>query len=290
MADIPELYPGEFCRVVIGSTIHGLNVANTDDLDLMGICVETPEQCLGMSKPFEQHTFRTQPEGHPSGPGDVDLTTYSLRKYLRLASNGNPTVINLLFVAPDFRHADGPLAEELRSLIPQIVSREAGSRYLGYMQAQRERLLGQRGQKHTGYNRRIKYESEPDADGVVYDRKYAMHLCRLAVQGIELLKTGHITLPVPEPNRETLMQIRQGEWTLKDIVTWSNELEADLKFQMDHTPLADHPDREFLNEWLVNTYLREWEAPREHSKSVSQRVAHVDHTKVHPIEKRYVSG
>lgn len=257
MADIPNPYPGEFVRVVIGSTIHGLSVATTDDLDLMGVCIEPPEAALGMGKPFEQHVFRTQPEGHPSGPGDVDLTTYSLRKYLRLASNGNPTVLNLLFVQPEFRQVDGILGDELRALSPLIVSREAGARYLGYMQAQRERLLGLRGQKHTGYTRRLKYQAEAG-----WDTKYAMHLCRLAIQGIELLTTGRITFPVPEPDRTSLMEIRRGEWTLDGTVEWSHVLEQRLIQARDNSDLPEHPDRSALNEWLVETYLHHWESPK----------------------------
>ncbi len=33
-----------------------------------------------------------------------------------------------------------------------------------------------------------------------YDRKYAMHALRLRVQGVELLTTGRVSLPVPEPD------------------------------------------------------------------------------------------
>jgi hypothetical protein len=81
----PRAYPGEFLRVIIGSTIHGLHVAGTDDLDLMGVKLETAAEGCGLAKQFEHHTWRTQPEGQPSGPGDVDLTIYSLRKFVRLA-------------------------------------------------------------------------------------------------------------------------------------------------------------------------------------------------------------
>ncbi len=47
--------------------------------------------------PFEHYVQRTQPEGARSGPGDLDLVAYSLRKWLRLAISGNPTVLLLLF-------------------------------------------------------------------------------------------------------------------------------------------------------------------------------------------------
>lgn len=249
----PAPYLGEFCRVVIGSTIHGLSIPGTDDLDLMGVCVEPPTASLGMGQPFAQHVFRTQPEGQPSGHGDVDLTTYSLRKFLGLAAKGNPTIINLFFVPGNDRHIDSDLADDLRSLIPSIISKESGGRYLGYMKAQRERLLGERGQKHTGYTRRLKYMAEAG-----WDTKYAMHLCRLAVQGIELLSTGAITLPVPEPDRTKLLAVRHGELALDDVIAWSHQLEETLKAAIDNSKLPAHPDRDLLDRWLVRTYLSAW--------------------------------
>lgn len=48
--------------------------------------------------PLEHWVERTQPEGARSGPGDLDLVAYNLRKYLRLALKGHPTVLLLLFV------------------------------------------------------------------------------------------------------------------------------------------------------------------------------------------------
>ena len=254
MSNPPPLYPGEFLRVVAGSTVHGLAVPGTDDTDLYGICIPPPEEVLGMGKPFEQHVFRTQPEGHPSGPGDIDLTVYSLQKFLRLASSGNPTILNLLFVPPAFQYLNTSLANELRALTPLIVSKEAGARYLGYMQSQRERLLGLRGQKRDGYTRRLKYMSDAG-----WDTKYAMHLNRLAVQGIELLQTGHITLPIPKTQRETLLNIRKGLISLQEVIDYSYELESMLKKAIDTSPLPAHPDRDKLDMWMIDTYLAEWE-------------------------------
>jgi predicted nucleotidyltransferase len=238
----------------VGSTTHGLSVAETDDLDLMGVRIEEPHRHITLNKErYQQTVFRTQPEGHPSGPGDVDLTCYSLWKWLHLATNGNPSVLMLLFVPNDRLHIDSPLAEELRSLAPLIVSKEAGSRYLGYMKAQRERLLGERGQKHTGGHRQRYYV---DVHG--YDTKYAMHLCRLGLQGIELLRTGKVSLPVPDAHRISLMQIREGKWKLDDVVAWSHSIEDELKAVRETSEVPDHPNREALGNWLYHTYLTWW--------------------------------
>ena len=54
----------------------------------MGVFIEPPEHVVGLRRPADHYAFRTKPEGARSGPGDTDLVTYSLRKYLRLAAKG----------------------------------------------------------------------------------------------------------------------------------------------------------------------------------------------------------
>lgn len=247
----PE-YPGEFCRVVIGSTLHGMSVAETDDLDLMGVMVEPMQDAVNLAIPIEHHTWRTREQGEPSGPGDIDLSVYTLRKYLRLAANGNPTVLNLLFVPPELRHIDSALAEELRSLRPLIISREAADRYLGYLRQQRERLTGERGQKRTGASRQ-RFIGEQG-----YDTKYAAHMCRLGVQGVQLLEEGRITLPMEADVRDGLMEIRLGHVSLDFAISWALDLEAKLELLRDQSRMRDHPDRHQLERWMCSAYLREW--------------------------------
>ena len=70
---------------LVGSTVHGLGNPATDDRDEMGICVEPPENVVGLRR-FDHYVSRTQPDGVPSGPGDLDLTVYGLRD---LAASGN---------------------------------------------------------------------------------------------------------------------------------------------------------------------------------------------------------
>lgn len=88
---------GTIIRAPVGSTLHGLHNPGTDDRDQMAVCVEPPEYLLGLRE-FEHYVFRTQPDGVQSGPGDLDLTVYGLRKYCRLALKGSPTTPLLLFV------------------------------------------------------------------------------------------------------------------------------------------------------------------------------------------------
>ncbi len=75
------------------------------------------------------------------------------------------------------------------------MSRQAAGRYLGYLKGQKAAMTGQPG-AHTNRPELVATHG--------YDTKYAMHAVRLGLQGIELLTTGRITLPVPEPHRTYL--------------------------------------------------------------------------------------
>ena len=88
---------GEILRTVVGSGVHGIAIAGTDDHDEMGVYIEPPANIVGTDGAAQHYVFRTQPEGACSGPGDTDLVSYSLHKYLRLAMKGNPTALLPLY-------------------------------------------------------------------------------------------------------------------------------------------------------------------------------------------------
>jgi predicted nucleotidyltransferase len=241
-------------RGIVGSTAHGLSNPGTDDRDEMGVCIEPPEYVAGL-RPFEHWVFRTQPEGVPSGPGDLDLTIYGLRKYCRLALKGSPTVLLLLFIAGDQVLERTELGAELQALSDAFVSRRAGRAFLGYVDAQRRGLLGQR---HATRTRELSTEHG-------YDTKYAMHALRIAHQGRELLSTGRITLPVAEPERARLMEVRRGEIPLTAVLDRLHEQAAALERDILDVRLREEPDRDRVDQFLVSAYRRTWDglaAPR----------------------------
>src|ERR687892_1933832 len=127
---------GLILRTTVGSVVHGLSNPGTDDRDEMGICIEPPEYLLG-SRRFEHFVYRTQTEGRPSGPGDLDLVVYGLRRFCHLALKGSPTVLLPLFVSDEHVVARTELGRELQALAPAFVSRAAGRSFLGYVSSQR---------------------------------------------------------------------------------------------------------------------------------------------------------
>lgn len=246
-------------RGVVGSTAHGLHTDDgVDDRDEMGICIEPMASMMGVSE-FEQFIYRTAAErtgkhDAPSRAGDLDLTVYSLRKWTRLALHGNPTVLLLLFLPPELCTVRLGIGGGIQELAPHFASREAGMRFLGYLTAQKQRLLGERGGDH-GIRRPELIEKYG------YDTKYAMHMVRLGIQGVEFLTTGRLTLPMPEPERAWIRSIRVGQVSQQDVLTRAGELERELKDLIDGPgPLPRKANAEEVWRHVRSLYLEWWKS------------------------------
>lgn len=239
---------GEILRIVAGSNLHGLNVPGEDDRDELGICIEPPEYVIGLQR-FEQYIYRSQPEGVRSGPGDLDRVIYSLRKWTRLAAKGHPTMLLPLF-APRSTIIHGTAEGfDLRRHRSLFVTKEAGARFLGYLGDQRDRLEGKRG----GAPYRPDY-----VERYGYDTKYAMHMTRLAYQGIELMETGQLTLPLPTYQQEWCMKIRRGEIEKDRVLADVRGLEGQLITATYNSHLPEAPDMTAINKLLVEMYRGWW--------------------------------
>ena len=91
-----------------------------------------------------------------------------------------------------------------------------------------------------------------------YDTKYAMHALRLGLQGVEMLTTGRITLPVPEPDRAYLRAIRRGEVALAEVLDAITSAEAKLAALKESSSVPAQPDRLWVDSWLHRSYLDFW--------------------------------
>lgn len=257
---------GTILRAQVGSGVHGTSISGQDDRDEMGLCLEPADYITGLAQvpagveartfvdfeQYQRHTVWDKPGGlaNRSGAGDVDVVIYSARKWARLALAGNPTVLLLLFV-PDseviYRNDSGA---ELAANVERFVSRLAADRYLGYLQSQKAAMTGRAG----GHTNRPELVAEHG-----YDTKFAMHALRLGIQGIELLTTGHLSLPVPEPHRAYLRAIRRGEVPLREAVDSIERAERELSGLRTSTRLPDQPDRAWVNAWLHRSYIAYWQ-------------------------------
>ena len=246
----PEGFPANtILRVMAGSQLTGTNLEAQSDHDELGVAVETARDVLGLDC-FEQKIMRSAGGDNRSGPDDYDITIYALRKFVRLALKGNPTILQLFWADGDAIIEREPLGAELQELAPAFVAKQHGSAFLGYVKSQRERLDGTRGQKN------VKRPELEEAHG--YDTKYAGHIIRLGLQGIEYLQTGRMSLPLREHDRQMVLAVRRGEVSKREVVMYATELEGELKKWMDRSPLPERPDRDMVIDWLCAVYPQQW--------------------------------
>jgi predicted nucleotidyltransferase len=244
---------GEILRTVVGSGVHGIAIAGTDDHDEMGVYIEPPENVVGIVGTAQHYVFRTQPEGARSGPGDTDLVSYSLHKYLRLATKGNPTALLPLYAPDEAVIAVTELGAELRALAPKVLSRQAVHRFLGYLDAQRQRLLGQS---------KGKVPSRPELVARYgYDVKYASHALRLAYQGLEVARDARLTLPMPDVERERVLSVKRGDVTeLDDVLAEIGDVRRQVEELLANgrSPLPETADYAAISDWAVGAHRRHW--------------------------------
>ncbi len=251
--EIPPLPESTILLVEVGSTAHGTGLPGGEDHDEMGVVVEDAAVVLGLDdQGLRTLMQRTQPEGSRSGPGDTDRTLHSLRRFLRLAASGNPSILMALW-APVLHLT--PAGEELRALADAFVGRHVIPRYRGYMQAQTLRLLGLRG---GGHGRRGGGGREELIAAHGYDTKYAMHAARLGFQCVELLTTRQLQLPIGGEPAEWLRAVRRGEVAFEEWWDRCLALDAQLERMAEDDSLPAGADRERIAEWSVSTHLALW--------------------------------
>jgi hypothetical protein len=253
--EIPTLPDATILLVEVGSTAHGTGLPGGEDQDELGVVVESANDVLGLDdRGFRTVMHRTQPEGSRSGPGDTDRTLHSLRRFVRLAAGGNPSIL-MSFWAPVLHSTD--LGEELRALAPAFVGRHIVPRYRGYMQSQALRLLGLRG---GGHGRRGGGQREELVAEHAFDTKYAMHAARLGFQCIEMLTTNQLALPIEGEPGEWLVEVRHGRVSFDEWWSRCLDLDTQLGLLAADEAYAPGPDRERIEAWTVAAHRRHWRA------------------------------
>ncbi|GLY33019.1 nucleotidyltransferase domain-containing protein [Kineosporia sp. NBRC 101731] len=241
---------GQILRTTVGSGLHGIAIAGTDDHDEMGIFVEPASWLMGLRPTRDSYVARSQAEGARSGPGDADLVMYSLRKYLNLALKGNPTALLPLFAPAQDVLFSNELGRELRSLRQHFLSQTAAWRFLGFMHSQRDALL--KGGR--------KVPNRPElVEKYGYDVKYASHALRLAMQGRELVHHGRLSLPMPEAERRRVLEVKSGQ--VRDMQVVLDEIDAVAAevveaLESGRTPLPPEPDIDVIEAWAISAHSR----------------------------------
>lgn len=252
LAKIPDgLMAKAELLAVVGSTAHGISVstegASGDDLDVSGFYVPPREQVLGLME-ANPLTFRTAAKDAPSQAGDVDLVLHPLRKFLRQAFKGNPTILAMLY-SPDTPRLTS-VGEELRGSRGMFASKSAGYAFKGYAENQYQRLRGERGRMSVNRTDLV------EAHG--YDTKYAAHVLRLCEQGIVLMEDGYMPMPLRGPVRDEIREVRLGGASLDDVLEMIAAARERLAQAVEKTSLPVLPDQATVDALAVRLHRVAW--------------------------------
>jgi hypothetical protein len=328
-----------------GSHAYGLNIESSDE-DFKGIVVPSNDCLLGFVNKFEQLVSK-----------DPDMTIFSLRKFMALAADNNPNMIEILFTDPSdilycsklgellIEHRDKLLAkvskhrfsgyafsqlkrmvhhhdmhknppkkkperkdfnlpeqtlipidrlnaansaidkklnqwnlvdmqdlepstrQALQDIMAEIITEmsistdehwKGAARLIGFNDnlielLDRERQYISAKKLWDSYQKWMAERNEKRAELEAkfgYDTKHAMHLVRLLRMSREILTTGKVL--VKRPDREELLAVRNGAWTLEYLMDWAKTQDIELTEIMHKSVLPNQADRVFLDKLCID--------------------------------------
>lgn len=218
-----DLYERVIYRCVIGSQAYGLADPESD-VDRRGIFLPTADlhwSLYGVPEQLENH--------------ETQETYWELQKFLMLALKANPNVLECLYT-PLVEKAT-PLAEELLAMKSIFLSRLVYQTYNGYVMSQFKKM-----QADLRNHGQVKW-------------KHVMHLIRLLLSGIGVLRDGFVPVKV-EAHRDRLLAIRRGEVPWDDVENWRLRLHTDFHAAFETTKLPERPDYERADVFLKSARRR----------------------------------
>ncbi|WP_424950994.1 nucleotidyltransferase domain-containing protein [Deinococcus sp.] len=213
-----DWWPYVQLRVVVGSRAFGLDT-DASDTDRRGFWLPPADLHWSLWGVPEQLENEATQE-----------TYWELQKFLTLALKANPNVLEVLY-SPHVEYAS-PLALGLLEMRSAFLSTLVYQTYNGYVLSQFRKL-----------------EADLRNHGEVR-WKHAMHLLRLLLSGITVLREGEVLVHVGQ-HRDTLLAVRGGELPWDELNAWRLELHRQFDAAVQTTRLPERPDYARANAFLI---------------------------------------
>ena len=213
-----ELFERVIYQCIIGSQAYGL-ADSKSDIDRRGFYLPPAELHWSLYGVPEQLECEPTQEAY-----------WEIQKFLVLALKANPNVLECLFTP--LVEKSTPLAEELLSMRSIFLSRLVYQTYNGYVMSQFKKM--QADLRNQG---QVKW-------------KHVMHLIRLLISGISVLREGFVPVKV-DGHREQLLAIKRGDMPWEETEKWRLALHKEFDTALEVTKLPERPDYEKANDFLI---------------------------------------
>ncbi len=217
-----------FCCIV-GSTAYGLSHEGSD-VDRRGFYLPPASLHWGLAGVPEQ--LET----------DREECYWEIEKFVRLGLKANPNILECLY--SPLVETCTPLAAELIEMRHIFLSRHIHRTYNSYVLSQFKKLEQDLRNEHA-----LRW-------------KHVMHLIRLLLSGVAILRDGSVPVRVDE-HRERLLAVRRGDVPWEEVEEWRLRLHRELDQILATTQLPEHPDYERANDFLVRA--RRYAASKEYA-------------------------
>ena len=212
-----ELYKFVAYRCVVGSRAYGL-ATETSDVDRRGFYLPPADiewSLAGVPEQLEN---------------DNEEVYWEVEKFLRLALKANPNALECLY--SPLVEFSSPIAKELQAIRDIFLSQHVHRTYNAYVLSQFKKL-----EQDLRNQREFRW-------------KHVMHLIRLLLSGVTVLRDGFVPLQVDQ-YRDRLLAIRAGETSWEEVEKWRLALHRELDEALAATTLPEHPDYQRANEFLI---------------------------------------
>jgi hypothetical protein len=223
LAEIPlavdpiSLRPHVQYRCIVGSTAYGL-ATESSDLDRR------------VSTSLQPTSIGPLPASRSSSKPHTKRPTGKSQSSCASPFKANPNVLECLY-SPLIEHAT-PLAQELLAMRDIFLSRHVHRTYNAYVLSQFKKL-----------------EQDLRSHGQIR-WKHVMHLIRLLLSGITVLREGFVPLRVGE-HRDRLLAIGHGQISWEEVETWRLDLHRRLDDALAVTRLPEHPEYARADQFLI---------------------------------------
>jgi uncharacterized protein len=205
-------------RVIIGSRAYGLD-DETSDTDRRGIYLPPANLQWSMYGVPEQLDLKETEECY-----------WEFQKFLVLALKANPNVLECLY-SPLIETCN-PIASQLLEMRSIFLSQLIYQTYNSYVLSQFKKM-----------------EQDLRNQGAVRP-KHAMHLIRLLLSGITVLREGFVPVQV-EQYREALLAIKYQQTSWEEVNQWRLKLHEEFDRAFSQTTLPERPDYDQANDFLL---------------------------------------
>jgi len=218
------------CLMKFGSHLYGTDTPESDT-NYMGVYMPTPRQILLRQGPksYRLKSMKTG-EGEKNDKDDVDMTIYSLPKFLELAMSGETVAIDML-------HA-------------HLSWLEISSVTWAYLHDNRSKFYT------SSLNALVSYSRKQAAkENKVIDWKAWSHALRFSYQVASIMTMGGFEFPLKPA--AFLKAVKQGEHEWSHV---QEVLEQSISMTEDAAKASDLPkevDRDLWDDWLYGLLLDE---------------------------------